>query len=395
MKEQQITRVFQELAGQEVPASLDLWPAIQAQVQPPQHPSWWTRLKPTTRLGWAGLITVLLLVVSAGAYAMGPLLSRVFQMEAGLHHIEQANLGQEINLSQTVDDITVTLHRVYADANRIVVGYTVNGSTDLPDNRSRLIPVRITLTDEQGTVFSVISGVGRSTPVGPGAETVEAWTGGVVDSYFVDSYDAAVVQGTPEALHLSLVMDVETYVVPTPVPPTPGVYKDRADRVLLDPLVPALTAGPFTLNFSVPFIPGRTIEVQQEVEVGRIAVRLERVVVTPSATRAILCFNPPDGESEEWLPVGTLSTQGMPVLNAGPGGKEIFYTMDRSAITTVEQIGEGTCYRYSVLAPLFGDQSSEWTLMTLTVTELVGFHPMPPGGQTRLSGPWIFRFRVP
>ena len=48
-------------------------------------------------------------------------------------------------------------------------------------------------------------------------------------------------------------------------------------------------------------------------------------------------------------------------------------------------------YYYGFFAPLY-DQRGEWTL---TVTELVGFDPAGPGEQTRLAGPWVFRFRVP
>ena len=375
MKEQRVVQILQGIAEDEVPATLDLWPEIQARVQPQRCPLLWTRLMPTTRLGWAGLITALLLAFSAGAYAVAPLLSQAFQMEAGLYHIEQANLSQEVNLSQTVDGITVTLERVYADANRIVVGYTVNGSTDMPDNRN-LFPAQVTLTDEQGIVFPAIGGVGRFIPVGPGAEAAEAWTGG-----FVASFDAAVVQGAHEALHLCLVMDVETYVVPTPMPPTPDVYEDRGSP---DPIVPVTTAGPFTFDFSVSFTPGHALEVQQTVEAAGVAVKLERVVITPSETRAYLCFDPPDGESEDWWPTVSWSTAGGQIYGAGPGFHDQQVVTLGSARTMVNRNGEGR-YSCSVLASL-DDQSGEWTL---TVTEL------GQGEQTRLAGPWVFHFRVP
>ena len=383
MKEQQAAQILQEFAEQEVPASLDLWPAIQARLQPQRHPSWWTRIVPATRLGWAFLALALFLALGAAAYAVAPILSRVSQMEAGLQHIEQSKLGQELNLSQTLNGITVTLQWVYADANRLVVGFTVNGPKDLPDNHA-LSPARVTLTDAAGTAFPGSVGYGVtgqsdilkvSLPSGEGA--------------YLLTFDAAPIEGEPAELDLQLVMEVETYVVPTPVPPTPGVYEDRGSR---DPVVPVATAGPFTFDFSVPFIPGCTIEVQQTAEAAGVAVRLERVVVTPSETRAILCFVPPDGKSEQWLPNVTLSTAGGQAYVAGPGHyEEQVFTMDRSAITTVNRIGEGTCYLYSVLAPL-DDQSGEWTL---TVTELVGFDLTQPGEQTRLAGPWVFHFIVP
>ena len=51
MKEQQAAQILQEIAEQEVPASLDLWPAIRARVQPRQRSSRWAQLMPATRLG--------------------------------------------------------------------------------------------------------------------------------------------------------------------------------------------------------------------------------------------------------------------------------------------------------------------------------------------------------
>lgn len=382
MTEQQVTHILEEIAEQAVPAHLDLWPSIRARLQPEQRPSRWAHALPATRLGWAFLILTLFLAFGAAVYAVAPILSRVFQMEAGLQYVEQANLGQEVDLSQTIDGITVTLQRVYADANRIVVGYSVKGPEYLPDNHT-LGPARVTLTDAAGIVFPESVGYGVT-----GQSDILQVSLRPREGVYVSTFDASSVEGEPAALDLHLVMDVETNVVPTPVPPTPGVYADRGP---LEPVTPVARTGPFTFDFSLPFIPGRTLELQRTVEAAGIAVRLERVVVTPSETRAILCFDPPDGKSEEWLPVVTLSTAGRKAYIAGPGAEQI-YNLNGSAITTVGRIGEGTCYRYSVLAPL-DDQSGEWML---TVTELVGFDPgYKPGEQKRLAGPWVFRFRLP
>jgi len=44
----------------------------------------------------------------------------------------QAGLVREVNLPQSTCGFTMTIQRVYADANRVVVGYTITG----PTNRS-------------------------------------------------------------------------------------------------------------------------------------------------------------------------------------------------------------------------------------------------------------------
>lgn len=369
MKGQQVAQILHELAEQEVPASLDLWPAIQARLQPQRRASRWARFMPATRLGWAFLVLILFLAFGAAAYAVAPILSQVSQMEAGLQHIEQAKLGQELNLSQTVDGITVTLQWVYADANRLVVGFTVNGPQDLPDGHA-LSPARVTLTDAAGTVFPESVGYGVTgqsdilkvlLPAGEGA--------------YLLTFDAARIEVEPAELDLQMVMEVETYVVPTPVPPASDVYEDRGS---LEPVVSMATAGPFTFDFSVPFIPGCTVEVQQMVEAAGVAVRLERVVVTPSETRAILCFDPPDGDSKEW----TLIT----ALDPGDG-----QDLSGEVVSQLSGTGEKDCHRVTYLDALVG-RSGTWTLK---VTELVGFDLVQPGEQTRLAGPWVFPFVVP
>ena len=149
--------------------------------------------------------------------------------------------------------------------------------------------------------------------------------------------------------------------------------------VVLEPLpTPEEEAivGPFTFDFSVPFIPGRVAEVNQTVEAAGVAVRLERVVVTPSETRAYLRFDPPGGAEMGWTAIVTLKAPG------DESGQSGFYSVK----------DDPPVHQYGFLAPLY-DRYGEWTL---TVTELVGTDlTQQPSEDIRLAGPWVFRFRVP
>lgn len=414
MKEQQVAQILQELAEQEMLASLDLWPAIRARLQPQRHPSRWARVMPATRLGWAFLALTLFLAFGAVTYAVAPIVERLFQQEAGLRHVEQANLVQELNLSQTMDGVTVTLERAYTDANRIVVGFTIKGP-----HGQRYDARHLTLTDAAGTVFSGMLGYGVtgqsdilqvSLPPGEGA--------------YVLAFDAAPVEGTPAELDLRLEMEVKEFVLPSyapeppPTPISPPAEPPASMVVEVLPVPEGAIVGPFTFDFSVPFIPGRTIEVHQTVEAAGVAVRLEQVVVTPSETRAILCFEPPDEDHREWIPITTLDAgdeQDLSGIVKPLSGATWYVRSGRlrfkpdGSVSAVDETEKEGCYRYSFLASLH-DQRGEWTL---TVTELVG---MDIGGlesrinrqadsaavsvdaaefQTRLAGPWVFRFRVP
>ena len=389
MEKQQVTQILQELAEQEVPANLDLWPAIRARVQPQRRSSRWAQLMPATRLGWAFMALVLCLAFGAVAYAVVPVVSRLFQQEAGLRHVEQANLVQELNLSQTMDGVTVTLERAYADANRIVVGFTIKDP-----NGQRYDARHLTLTDAAGAVFSGMHGYGVtgqsdilkvSLPPGEGA--------------YVLAFDAAPVEGAPAELDLQLVMEVRGFVLPLnapeppPTPISPPGEPPASMAVEAQPVPEGAIVGIFTFDFSVPFIPGRVAEVNQTVEDAGVAMCLERVVVTPSETRAYLRFDSPGGAEMHWIPIAMLQA---------PGEEGESYT------GYVGSYGPAS-YQYGFLAPLY-ERRGEWTL---TVTELVG---MDIGGlesrinrqadsaavsvdvaefQTRLAGPWVFRFRVP
>jgi hypothetical protein len=374
MKEQQVTQILHEFAEREVPASLDLWPLIRARLQPQRRALRRAPWMPATRLGWAGLMLGAILLFGGVAYALNPALSQVFrQFFPGWRHIEEAHLAQELHLSQTLDGVTVTLERAYADANEIVVGYTVKGLTD-----QRLHVSRINLTDEQGTVFSEMAGAGVT-----GASDILGVQLPPGEGAYVTSFDASPVEGTPASLRLRLTMHLAKLVPVDQAPPTPTtpLTEPSSSTVIV---VPAMTlreeivGGPFTFDFSVPFIPGRTVEVQQTVEAAGVAVRLKRVVITPSETRATVCFEPSDGGTREWTLIAA--------LDAGDG-QELFAGM----VSRLSGDGEANCHRVTYPAALTR-RSGLWTL---TVTELIGCDPTRPGEDVRLAGPWVFRFTVP
>ncbi|MCX7683227.1 MAG: DUF4179 domain-containing protein [Anaerolineae bacterium] len=362
-----IAQVLHEIAEDEVPATLDMWPAIKGRLGPRRPAPRWTMV---TRLSWASLILVALLLLGGVAYALSPALGQVFRaFFPGWRHVEEAHLAQDISLSQTIDGVTVTLERVYADANEIIIGYTVKGATG-PVQVSRT-----TLTDEQGRVFPEMAGagvmgssalLGVNLPPGEGA--------------YVTAFDASPVEGAPAALRLHLTMHLVRLVpaeedASTVIPPQP------TDTTLLVPVQTMreeVVGGPFTFDFSVPFIPGQTIEADQIIEEAGVAIRLEQVVIAPSETRAIVCFAPPAG-ADHWTLLATLTT--------GDG-----HQVSASNVSPLDGVGEERCQRVSFPEPLHNRPG----LWTLEVTELIGTDlTQIPTRDVRLSGPWTFRFSVP
>lgn len=371
MEKQTVTRILQEIAEQGVPANVNLWPAIHTRLQPQRRIPRRARWMPATRLGWIGLILGALLLFGSVAYALHPVIGQVFRMLPGWQYVEESRLAQELNLSQTQDGVTVTLERAYADANEIIIGYTVKGLAD-----QRIHVSRARLSDKQGTVFPELAGAGVT-----GASDLLGVQLPPGEGAYVTAFDASAVKGTPASLQLHLTMQLARLVpVDQALAHTTPVPQSSDSAAMVEPVMTMreeIVGGPFTFDFSVPFIPGQIVEVQQTVETAGVAMRLERVVITPSETRAILCFEPPD--DIEWTLLADLDTG---------DGQEV----PTSFVSRLSGNGGESCHRVSYLESL----TSQSGLWTLTVTELVGTDlSKQPSEDVRLAGPWVFRFRVP
>jgi hypothetical protein len=277
---------------------------------------------------------------------------------SGSQYLVETGLVERLNLSQTDGDITATLEWAYADANRIVIAYTIAHPADRENTSVRL-------TDEDGTVLPTIMG-GYS----------YASDGLMSD---VQSYDAGLLGDTPDVLHLRLHLEVSTFNLPdeTPSPPPATVDPETgASIVLLEPMEIGQPPPTFDFEFSVPFHPGREVAIGQTVDEAWISVRLERVVIAPSDTRFDLCFSGLD-PAFDWVPLFSLDTPGV-------------HIGDDSNILAGGRWLDNQCYQQDFGAPL-EDQRGAWTL---GVTEVVG-ERLEITQQSRVKGPWEFQFTVP
>src|SRR5207302_8905908 len=121
-------------------------------------------------------------------------------------------------------------------------------------------------------------------------------------------------------------------------------------------------------------------EPRQEAIAAGIAVQLERVVVTPSETRAWLRADPPArAQFRQWSLASRL-------VAPGADGERIGNSFEVPA-------GAGL---WMVTFPT--PPAAPGGAWTLTIQELIGF-PARPGGSTpqlrRIAGPWVFSFNLP
>ena len=252
---------------------------------------------PATRaehpLGWA-LAAVSVLILGFGVYAAAEPVREFYRqglpgtVEPGSEKADRearpaddkSGLRTKIGQTQTADGVRVTLDWAYADERFVAVGLHTQrldgpGGSGRPDPESAVLepalwddsvgdeselPAYVRISDASGQDFDLVGG-------GTNRERADA------------TFDA------PE-----------------------GVEPGHAHRFRLEVPVqegPALAgkpeAEPFVFVFEIPVRPAPTIELNQKAEAEGVTLTLERVVASPLAPQAVICFEPPDGE-HDWMP---------------------------------------------------------------------------------------------
>jgi len=181
-------------------------------------------------------------------------------------------LGQPVNLVQSTCGYTMTLKRVYADADRVIVGYTIVGPTGRSFSGFETRPM--TLTDMQGHSLAWNTGGG----VTQGNEAGQ-YTG----------FDASGIPGHPSSLTLHLVVRSLTAfeILGAKEPARVGceTYPFVGEGVVMGHDERWVrVAGPLTYDFTVPVSPSRMAELHQVATSGGTTATLERIAVTPYET---------------------------------------------------------------------------------------------------------------
>jgi hypothetical protein len=318
--------------ARDVEPSHNWWHNAIARINLGERRSRWSGLMPKKRLAWV-LAPALVLLVSGTVYAASPILRDLFQRHAP--QIVGAGLARELDLSQTINGITVSLERAYADSNVALAGFTVSG----PEARYQ---------PEVGGLFTAD---GQNIPAMIGVGTRSKATMGDLDSSAtIVTFDTSSLKDVPSELRLIL----EVNVAGLPVIPILGESK--------------IMAGPFKFEFEVPFHAGKSIDIGRTVAAAGVPVTLEQVVISPWGARAVL-----------QLPGGDKYMPAMVSFNL-PDGDSVNGAISKQMESSIVQYFMGD----------FTGQAGEWTM---TVSELV--LESADALQQRLAGPWVFRFDVP
>lgn len=261
----------------------------------------------------------------------------------------QAQLGQvssnpvagtstEIDQSQTLNEVTVTVRSASADANRIAIFVTVNGLPCFD-----YTPSKITLTNMQGINF----------PQMPNA--LGAGGGELL-------FDSSDIAGRPTTLQLHLSIA--------------SITKQKTEGGV------ELIQGPFNFDFNVPSDVSKVRIARLNIidANSSVPVTLKKVVVTPSETRLYLQGNINVGIDYE-LKVGNILINNDSSNQHQLGTRIITSSPDGLTVVSLD-------------SPLF-NEGGEWSLTVRPhkygdTKNIAGIPPTPISG-----GPWVFRFEVP
>jgi hypothetical protein len=324
--------------------------------------------KPTVRMV---AILIAVLILGAGAIAaVGSFIQQFLRGDPGLQAIYEQGLGHEIGISQTIEGYTVTLEWAYADGNRLILAYIIAGHAGTQYTNLSSDIYELSLRD-----------TGERLPLQQGMVALIDRAGEVVDwedpngatpasdrSLSIMTFDLSPIVDD-SLTSLDLRFETEAYGI---------TFQQRTDLPM--ERFNDMKTGPeehFIFEFSVALVDDQRI-LQSPISVTdqEITVTLQRVTVSPSQTRVVVCFPPPD-PARRWTAYPVLTTE----LGDVPGGGGVNAFMD----------GDLACSDFTYLAPML-DYAGPWRL---ELTELVGFGSGGGSDQQRIAGSWAFEFIVP
>lgn len=328
-------------------------------VRDSRHRAWWPHWR-RRRLAIATAALVGAALLGGGAYAVSSRVDQAFHLagpRSGTAWIADQHLGQDMHLSQSVCGFTMTVQQAYADANRVLLGYTLAG----PPGRHFLYGVRAViprLATQNGAALAPEMGAGTAASEDQNSE------------YF--SFNARGVAADTAMLRLHLLVPyVEATEVLSATDPAPVACEAASPASVNPPDGPAtrqreVKVGPFAFDLRVPVTPSVRVVTSQETGTSAAGtmVRLERLVITPSETKVYLH----SAANGDIVPVLTIGRQ---QINQSGG-----------AVPPVNGL-----WSYGFDVPLY-DKHGVWTVTVLTDRDVVN-------GSHRFTGQVTFHVAVP
>lgn len=346
-QERQIQHALHACAEQAIPDSVDLWPRIRAQAAATRQPARKATIFPL-RLQPIALLLLVILLTGVGCAAGAAIQKVFFENMLGMSDVVAGGLIHEVNQSQTIDGVTVTVHSAYADARRLVLGISVRGDMGYDyfiggvEPRVNGVELRGVRSNRRaGSVWEIAGNDSDAEPV----------PGFIYEVDLVEDVLPAMAElsktrpvGNPAMVNVQLKL-----MVP-----------DSYDNERFEPI------GPFHFSFDLPVQPAHRLKLHQTSRDAGVAATLEDVLITPSLMQTQICFDP-DDSANRW---NTEITAVRP---------------DRLRIQSQAGIQLNAGCLLSTFYGVQLDPSGAWTL---TIDQL-------KSDTETINGSWSFKFEVP
>ncbi|MEP7290424.1 MAG: DUF4179 domain-containing protein [Chloroflexota bacterium] len=336
MDERLIAQSLQEQARKDIPEDMNLIPQVYERL------GRGARTAARSRLSWAAVAILGMLAVSVVAFAASRLLQNL-PRDPGLEGASEADLVTELNMTQNIEDVAVTLDYAYADSNRISLGYHFSGTSPLGTTYE---VTNETLTDSEGRVFEGIFGGGG----GGGSGGSEAPQVNTYNSAQYITWDVPIGEELSDELNLRFVIEMNR--ITTTRPDDAGTPQPVENTLIIE------SVEPLVYEFTVPFNPGQVVAPQQSVTANDLTLTLRNLVITPSMTRGTLCFDPQE-VGDRYFPLISLTIDGESVA------------LEPEQNFEPDEEGNG-CHVLRIVYSLF-DRPGEWIL---SIDRLASYLPV-------------------
>lgn len=288
MNKHTIQQELHTILKEEIPNDMNILPEIHKQLQKQSV----TRIRPLMILSRVATVIAIFVLVSAGGYAL-------FQRNLVSKDIPQ-QIITDINETQTIEDIAVTLNWAYADAHRIALAYSMEYQ---PTDTFINAPI-VTLKTNDGTELPQDFGGGGGGGGSPNQPIV---------SETLINYDTSVIANSPDTVDLILTLDFSAEAIlsnPNMAhmagggggggggggsSSSGGGGDGGGNTPLSTPDVSNIIDRVYTFSFTLPFYQALEVEpVEDTVESNGVNMTVNNIRYTPSLTKFDMCYTMPD-----------------------------------------------------------------------------------------------------
>lgn len=306
---ERLTHILQRIAEKEMPDDMNKLREIHAAIGAKQMTL--TRQRQVMRQV-AIIALLLLLMMMSGIIAYAAI--RTLQSDPGLEGVEAQGLVQVIDESETIEGVTVTVEKAYADANRVAIWYTIEA-----------IPL------PEGNVHGSYINMGVHHPAD------RAWFGTGAMGGRSEKLDDGTFAGLVTFDHHEAVPESSVYEIIFKVEiggENAWVYVYPSDEILEgQPQEEYRYEMPYVGPFEFPLALNVSHPVEltpDETQISNdVPMTLQRIRITPSQTVVQVCYTKPD--QRDWQPNMTVMIDGVEGLLSSYGiigGKTALATPD-------------------------------------------------------------------